>query len=84
MVNVDQASFSASRYRNDSRKLRLHYLRVSAVPNSDGMFSKSLVSGGTAGCVIAARLAEDADVNILLVEAGDHSDNVPQTKIPVG
>jgi choline dehydrogenase-like flavoprotein len=32
-----------------------------------------ICGGGTAGCVVAGRLAEDTNVRILLVEAGPHN-----------
>lgn len=39
-------------------------------------------SGGTAGCVIAGRLADDLAISILLIEAGGPSDSVPASAIP--
>lgn len=41
-------------------------------------------SGGTSGCVVAGRLAEDADVSILIIEAGEHSDKIELTQMPCG
>ncbi len=43
-----------------------------------------LSSGGTAGCVVAARLAEDPSVSVLLVEAGKLNSDVPASSIPGG
>lgn len=41
-----------------------------------------VVGGGSAGCVVAARLAEDPDASVLLLEQGD-SDRNPFIHLPV-
>jgi choline dehydrogenase-like flavoprotein len=40
-----------------------------------------IVGGGTAGCVLAARLTEDPEVSVLLIEAGPRSRRI-EIKIP--
>ena len=42
-----------------------------------------IVGAGTAGCVLAARLSDDPDLEVLLIEAGG-SDRSPWIHIPVG
>ena len=42
-----------------------------------------IVGAGTAGCVLAARLSEDSDLRVLVVEAG-RADRSPWIHIPVG
>jgi choline dehydrogenase len=46
-------------------------------------YSHIIVGGGTAGCVLAARLSEDAANNVLLLEAGGR-DWHPYIHMPVG
>src|SRR5262249_15172905 len=42
-----------------------------------------LVGAGAAGCTLAARLSENPDLNVLLIEAGTTSENV-WIQIPIG
>ena len=46
-------------------------------------FNYIIVGGGSAGCVLAARLTENSDTNVLLVEAG-RPDNHPYIHMPIG
>ena len=48
-----------------------------------GSFDYIIVGGGSAGCVLANRLAQDPDISVLLLEAGG-KDNWIWIHIPVG
>ncbi|RDU98500.1 GMC family oxidoreductase [Trinickia dinghuensis] len=49
----------------------------------EGEFDYVIVGAGTAGCVLANRLSEDADVSVLLIEAGG-KDDYRWIHVPVG
>ena len=46
------------------------------------MYDYVIVGAGSAGCVLAARLCEDSDARVALIESGDH-DTQPEIHIPV-
>ena len=47
------------------------------------MYDYVIVGGGSAGCVLAARLSEVAEAKVLLIEAGPRDTN-PYIHMPVG
>ena len=46
---------------------------------SKNTYDYIIVGGGSAGCIVAARLAAQSDASILLLEAGDKAENNPDT-----
>jgi len=46
------------------------------------VFDYVIVGGGSAGCAVAARLAEDPGSRVLLIEAGPDASAVAETRVP--
>ena len=49
---------------------------------SVGTFDCVVIGGGTAGLVVASRLTEDANVSVLVLEAGEDRLSDPRVAIP--
>ena len=62
------------------------------ITSSAGLLSSNALSvlayisyrGGISGCTVAARLAEDTTISVLLIEAGKHSKDIPASKLAGG
>lgn len=52
--------------------------------HDDEWFDYIIVGGGTSGLVVAARLSENPDVKVLVLEAGDSHLNDPKINMPTG
>ncbi|KAJ5523864.1 hypothetical protein N7494_010514 [Penicillium frequentans] len=54
-----------------------------AAPN-ESTYDYIVCGGGTSGCVVAARLAENPEISILLIEAGQHNKDLENTHMAGG
>jgi choline dehydrogenase len=52
--------------------LASQFLLASAIPTRNATYDYVVIGGGTSGLAIAARLAEDPDVSVAVIEAGGY------------
>ncbi|KAJ5819182.1 hypothetical protein N7474_004773 [Penicillium riverlandense] len=57
---------------------------MGSVEDSESTFDYIVCGGGTSGCVVAGRLAENPDVKILLLEAGPHNKDLENVHMTGG
>lgn len=57
---------------------------MAPVNASADSFDYVIIGGGSAGCIVAARLASESDARVLLLELGDRGEDNPETLVVDG
>ncbi|CEL04121.1 Putative Glucose-methanol-choline oxidoreductase (Eurofung) [Aspergillus calidoustus] len=57
---------------------------MGSATDPENTYDYIVCGGGTSGCVVAGRLAENKDVRVLLIEAGQHNRDLENVHMPGG
>lgn len=82
-VLFDRENVSLYQLRNRCLRLRRVWVRKHLFCVNFN-FTDFWSRGGTSGCVVAARLAEDPDVTVAVIEAGPDSKDLENVHMPGG